>query len=113
METQRVLRLLSCFYKGKRTTVNALHHVLLMIAWGRNETNRCLMVLMIGKLPFYCISKRAIIAIKPEKILLTIGFIVMIIGKPPLAPCWPRPRPGLSLTEKVSAVSIVSCCAVG
>ena len=47
------------------------------------------MVLMIGKLPFYCISKRAIIAIKPEKILLTIGFIVMIIGKA-LAPCWPR-----------------------
>ena len=49
------------------------------------------MFLMIGKLPFYCISKMAIIAIKPEKILLTIGFIVMIIGKP-LAPCW---LPGL------------------
>ena len=46
---------------------------------------------MIGKLPFYCISERAIIAIRPEKILLTIGFIVMIIGKP-LAPCW---LPGL------------------
>ena len=46
---------------------------------------------MIGKLPFYCISERAIIAIRPEKILLTIGFIVIIIGKP-LAPCW---LPGL------------------
>ena len=59
------------------------------------------MFLMIGKLPFYCISERAIIAIKPEKILLTIGFIVMIIGKP-LAP---RPQPGVPSPEKVSAVS--------
>ena len=53
-----------------------------------NETNRFLMFLMIGKLPLYCISERAITPIKPEEILLTIRFIVMIIiGKPP--PCWP------------------------
>ena len=82
-----------------------------------NETNRCLMFLMIGKLPFYCISERAIIAIKPEKILLTIGFIVMIIGKP-LAPCW---LPGLSPVSRHRRKSqlspetraSVSCCCAG
>ena len=47
-----------------------------------NETNRCFMFLRKRKLPFYCILKRVIIAIKLEKILLTIRFIVMIIGKP-------------------------------
>ena len=76
------------------------------------------MVLMIGKLPFYCISKRAIIAIKPEKILLTIGFIVMIIGKP-LAPCWPRgPVSFYRRKSQLFAVSsyqtsVSCCCAVG
>lgn len=56
-----------------------------------NETNRCFMFLRKRKLPFYCILKRVIIAIKLEKILLTIRFIVMIIGKPLKV----RPRVGV------------------